>query len=61
MIFIRRSGREEAEMHTQIAHPLVTETGTVYLVECEECGPLGLFSAASVGDEMYGHAQEKVS
>lgn len=48
-------------MHTQIAHPLVTETGTVYLVECEECGPLGLFSAASVGDEMYGHAQEKVS
>ena len=47
-------------MHTQVAHPIATEEETLYLVECAECGPLGLFSAASVAESMYQHAVERV-
>lgn len=43
-------------MHTQVAHPLAAEDGTIYLVECDECGLLGLFSDTQVGQFMYEHA-----
>lgn len=47
-------------MHTQVANPIATEEGTVFFVECAECGPLGLFSDTSVVDEMLDHAKAGV-
>lgn len=29
-------------MHTQTATPYLTETGYVFLVSCDQCGPLGV-------------------
>ena len=58
MILIHIAPGKEAVMHTQTAEPILTEDGTVYFVECAQCGPLGMVAGdtAAVTGFMYDHA-----